>query len=98
MKVANVLSAALMAGALTGCGAYNYARTVVMPMPGQTVEFVAGSASSVLIDFSNSPAGELAYADAMAKDKCAVFGKSSTTLESLNPRSDDRMRASYLCR
>ncbi len=97
MKPANILIAGLMAGTLTGCGAYNYARNVVTPGPGATVEFVSGSASSVLIDFRNSPAGELKYAEAMANDKCAIFGKSSARLESINPRSDDKMRSSYIC-
>jgi hypothetical protein len=98
MKAANILIVGLAAGALTGCSAYNYARTVVAPRPGDTVEFVSGNTSSVLIDFSNSPAGELKYAEAMAKDKCAIFGKPSAALESLNPRGDgDVMRATYLC-
>jgi hypothetical protein len=99
MKVANILVAGLAAGVLTGCSAYNYARNTIDPEPGHSVEFVSGSTSSVLIDFDNGSAGELKYADAMAKDKCAIFGKSSAALESLNPRGDGHeMRASYLCR
>ena len=70
---------------------------LALPRPGHTAEFVSGSASSVLIDFSNSPAGELKYAEAMANDNCAIFGKSSARLESINPRSDDKMRSSYIC-
>ena len=98
MKAANILIVVLAAGALTGCGAYDYARNVVAPQPGHSVEFVSGSTSSVLIDFDNSSTGELKYADAMAKDKCTIFGKSSAALESLNPRGDgDEMRATYLC-
>lgn len=98
MKAANILIAGLAAGALTGCSAYDYARTVVAPKPGHSVEFVSGSTASVLIDFDNGSAGELKYADAMAKDKCTIFGKSTAALESLNPRGDgDEMRATYLC-
>ena len=94
MKAANILIVGLAAVALSGCGMAN----VFSSKPGRTVEFVSGNTSSVLVDFGNSPAGELKYADAMAKDKCAIFGKSSAVLESLNPRgNDDRMRASYLC-
>jgi hypothetical protein len=98
MKAANLLIVGLMAGALTGCGAYNYARNVVTPTPGRTVEFVSGSSSSVLIDFRNRPSGEMKFAEAMANDKCAIFGKPSAMLESINTRSDDRMRATYLCK
>ena len=43
------------------------------------------------------PAGELTYAKAMEKEKSVIFGKSSASLESLNPRGDDRMRASHIC-
>ncbi len=98
MKPSNLLIAGLMAAALTGCGAYDYARNAVTPKPGHSVAFVSGSASSVLIDFDNSPAGEMTYADSMAKDKCAIFNKSSATLESLNPRGDTTTRATYLCK
>jgi hypothetical protein len=98
MKAANILIVGLAAGALTGCSAYDYARNVVAPKPGHSVEFVSGSTSSVLIDFDNGSAGELKYADAVAKDKCTIFGKSAAALESLNPRGDgDEMRATYLC-
>jgi hypothetical protein len=99
MKAANILIAVLAVGALAGCGAYDYARNAVAPQPGHSVEFVSGSTASVLIDFDNGSAGELKYADAMAKDKCTIFGKSTAALESLNPRGDDNeMRATYLCR
>ena len=43
MKAANILIVGLAAGALTGCGAYDYARNVVAPKPGHSVEFVSGS-------------------------------------------------------
>jgi hypothetical protein len=97
MKAATILIAGLAVSAMTGCSAYNYARDVVAPQPGNSVEFVSGSSSSVLVDFGDRPTGELKYADAMGKDKCTIFGKSSAVLESLNPRGDDRTRASYLC-
>lgn len=97
MKPFTLLIPALAAGTLTGCSAFNYARNVVAPQPGYSVEFVAGNRSAVVIDYDSQPAGELKYADAMGKDKCAAFGKSSAVLESINTRSDDRMRASYLC-
>jgi hypothetical protein len=98
MKAANILIAGLAAVTLTGCSTYNDARNMIAPQPGHSVEFVSGSTSSVLIDFDNSRPGELKYADAMAKDKCTIFGKSAAALESLNPRGDgDMMRASYLC-
>ena len=51
----------------------------------------------MLIDFSNRPANELTHANTMAHDKCGIFGKTSAALESLNPRADDRMRATYTC-
>ena len=98
MKAANLLIVGLTAGALTGCSTYNYARNMVTPKPGHSVEFVSGSASSVLIDFDTNPTGEMTYAAAMANDKCAIFNKPSATLESLNPRGDDRTRATYLCK
>jgi hypothetical protein len=97
MKSGSILIAGLVAGALSGCSAYDYARDAVTPKPGGTVEFVSANSSSVLIDFGNNRAGEMQYADTMAKDKCAIFGKSSAALESLNPRGDDRTRAAYLC-
>lgn len=97
MKATTVLIAGLSVSTLTSCGAYHYARNVIAPKPGYTVEFVAGNTSSVLIDYDSRRSGELKYADAMGKDKCVLFGKSSAVLESINPRGDDRMRASYLC-
>ena len=98
MKAANILISGLMAATLGGCGAADYARNVVAPQPGHSVEFISGSSSSVLIDFNKNRTGEMQYADAMAKDKCAVFGKPTADLESLNPRSGDEMRATYLCK
>lgn len=95
MKAATILIVGLAAGALAGC---SYMHRMVDSSPGNTVEFVAGNDSSILIDFNNDSPGELKYADAMAKDKCMLFSKSSATLESLNPRGDaDVMRATYLC-
>ncbi|MGD0106930.1 MAG: hypothetical protein ABSC06_23260 [Rhodopila sp.] len=45
----------------------------------------------------SKPVSELKCTNAVGKDKCAIFGKSSAVLESIDPRADDRMRASYLC-
>jgi hypothetical protein len=95
MKAATILIIGLAAGALTGC---SYMHNVIGSTPGGSVEFVSGNASTVLIDYSNDSPGEMKYADAMAKDKCTLFGKSSAGLESLDPRGDgDVMRATYLC-
>jgi hypothetical protein len=98
MKAANILSVGLMAVALTGCGAVNYASNVVSPRPGYSVEFVSANNSSVLVDYGNRPANELQYATAMAKDKCAIFDKPTAVLESLNPRGDGETRATYICK
>jgi hypothetical protein len=98
MKAANIVILGLVAGALSGCGAYDYARNAVAPTPGNSVEFVSGNAASVLIDFDNGRSSELKFADAMAKDKCTLFGKPSAALESLDPRGDgEEMQATYLC-
>ena len=80
-------------------GSFAYFFTVFSPKPGNSATFVSGNSASVLIDYANSPAGEAAYADAMAKDKCAIFGKKSAELESLNPRgSGETTRATYSCK
>ena len=95
MKAATILVIGLAAGVLTGC---SHMHGVFNAQPGSSVEFVSGNSSSVLIDYSNDSPGEMKYADATAKDKCSLFGKSSAALESLNPRGDgDVMRATYLC-
>lgn len=95
MKAATILVMGLAAVALTGC---SYVHSVINSTPGSSVEFVSGNSSSVLIDFDNGMYNEMKYADAVAKDKCILFGKTSESLESLDPRGDgDVMRATYLC-
>ena len=99
MKATTLLIAGLLAGGLAGCDTVNRAVTVFSPKPGNSATIVSGNSASVLIDYANSPAGEAAYADAMAKDKCAIFGKKSAELESLNPRgSGETTRATYSCK
>jgi hypothetical protein len=89
---------ACAASVLTGCGAVSGVKNMVSPTPGHTVAFLSGNSSSVVIDYGTSPAGEVQYANAMAKDKCSMFGRSDAVLESVNTRGDDMMRAIYLCK
>ena len=96
-KPAKIFIAGLVAGLVAGCSTLNYARNEIAPQPGDSVEFVSGTSAAVQIDFNNKSAGELNYANVMGKDKCAIFGKSSAVLQSIDPRGDNRMRASYLC-
>lgn len=112
MKTANILFVAASVLALGGCqtvkdsyngvadaasDGYHGVRSVFVAPPGRSVQFVAGSASSVLIDYSSSKKDELSYADQMANEKCGLFGKQSAALESLNPREGEIMRATYVC-
>jgi hypothetical protein len=94
MKRANTIVLGCAVVILAGCGTLG----VMSPAPGRTVEFLSGNASSVVIDYGTRPAGEMQYANAMAKDKCGLFGRPEAVLESVNTRGDDRMRATYLCK
>jgi hypothetical protein len=89
----------LLAGllALSACGTTRAIRTSLFPPPGNTVTFLSGNASSVVIDYGTDPAGEVQYANEMAKERCALFGKSRAKLESINTRASDTMRAIYTC-
>jgi hypothetical protein len=40
---------------------------------------------------------ELDAAHTLAVNRCTLFGKSSAVLESVNPRTDGKDRASYIC-
>jgi hypothetical protein len=85
------------AGVLTACsGLQNLG--LGKPKPGQSVEFIAGNPSSVLIDYDTSPPGELQYATSMAIEKCKIFDRSTAVLAGLNTRDDGRMRAEYTCK
>lgn len=88
MKAAAIMILGCAAGALAGCAA----------KPGQSVQFIGGNPSSVLLDYDASLPSELQYATAAATEKCKVFGRSSAVLESLNTISDGRMQASYTCK
>ena len=62
------------------------------------VEFIAGNATSVLIDFAHGSDQELDAAHSMAVNRCALFGRGQgAILDSINPRGDGIDRASYLC-
>lgn len=93
MRAATLVILSGAAGALTGCASgMNGARH------GQTVEFVASNADSVLLDFGFRPEGEMSYAQAAADQQCGIFHRDMAVLESLNTRGDGRIRATYLCK
>lgn len=98
MKAANILILCLAVTALSGCDAYDVAQKSMDPIGGDTVEFVSADPAKVVIDVGATPAGELQYASAMAKDKCAFFHKYSAILQSLKPLYGDRSRATFECR
>lgn len=89
MKAATIAILCGMAGALGGCGTSG---------PGSTVDFIASNPDSVLLDFGAYPAGEMSYANATATQQCGIFNRNAAVLESLNTRSDGRIRATYLCK
>jgi hypothetical protein len=113
MKATNLLIAGLAFCTLAGCSTYRKVADgvsdgvsstyqgvtgIFSSTPGASVEFVSASSASVLVDFGVKPAGEQEFADKMAAGKCAVFGKKTAELESLNPRGEDRLRGTYLCK
>jgi hypothetical protein len=95
MRTATIVSLLCVAGALSGCGSH-YAMNNAGP--GQTVEFVAANADSVLLDFGARPPGELTAANDTAVRECQIFNRNTAVLESLNVRHDEKIRATYLCK
>ncbi len=65
--------------------------------PGYSIEFIAGNSSGVLVDYAHGSDQELDAAHTLAVNRCTLFGKSSAVLESVNPRTDGKDRASYIC-
>jgi hypothetical protein len=65
--------------------------------PGYSVEFIAGNSYAVLIDYARGSDTELQEATKLATNRCQLFGQRTAVLESINPRSDDKARASFLC-
>jgi hypothetical protein len=65
---------------------------------GPGVQFIAANSSTVIIDTTRGADAELDQARAMATQKCGLFGGSSAVLESLNVVSNNRERASFLCK
>ena len=98
MKTATIVVLSGMAGILTGCGGFDSYPGMNAGKAGRTVEFVASNADSVLLDFSARPEGELNYAQSAANQQCGIFHRNVAVLESLNTRSDGRIRATYLCK
>ena len=94
MKPATLMRLICLAGVLTGC---TTVKNLVTSKPGSSVEFVAANTTSVLADYDVNRPDDLQYATAMAKEKCGLFGRSTAALESLNPRGDGKMRATYIC-
>jgi hypothetical protein len=89
MRTATIVSLLFMTAALSGCAA---------PSGGHGVTFVASNSDSVLLDFSGSPPGDLAFVNDTATQQCQIFNRSTAVLESLNVRDGSTIRATYLCR
>jgi hypothetical protein len=85
MRTATIVSLICVATALSGCGPRN-------------VEFVASNPDSVLLDLPAKQPGELVIANDTATQQCQIYSRRSAVLESLNVRSEDRIRATYLCK
>jgi hypothetical protein len=64
---------------------------------GHSTEFIAGNASSVLIDYAHGSDSELDAAHTLAVNRCTLFGRSAAVLDSINPRGEGKDRASFLC-
>ena len=79
--------------AVAGCGVVNFGPR----NPGYSTEFIAGNATSVLIDFAHGSDQELDAAHTLAVNRCTLFGRAGAVLDSINPRGDGRDRASYIC-
>ena len=84
------LTALACAGCTTMKHAFNH-------QAGYSTEFIAGNASGVLIDYAHGSDPELDAAHTLAENRCALFGKTTAVLDSVNPRGDDTDRASYIC-
>jgi hypothetical protein len=82
-----------LALAVSGC---SYIQNHVS-QPGSSAEFIAGNSTEVLIDIRHGPDAELNAARALATQKCSLFGKSTAVLQSVNPVSDGKDRASFAC-
>ena len=95
MRTATIVSLFCVAGALSGCGG---SWSGMSSRPGRTVEFVASNPDSVLLDFHARPAGELTFANETATQQCQIFNRRQAALESLNVRTDNVIRATYLCK
>ena len=90
MKAATLAILCGMTAALGGCGRGD--------APGSTVDFIASNPDSVLLDFGAIPPGEMTYANETAAQQCGIFHRNAAVLESLNTRSDGRIRATYVCK
>ncbi len=64
---------------------------------GFSTEFIAGNATSVLIDYAHGSDSELDAAHTLAVNRCTLFGRNAAVLDSINPRGDGKDRASFLC-
>jgi hypothetical protein len=60
-------------------------------------EFVAGNASQVLVDIWHGTDSDLTASRQVATEKCALFGKTSAVLQSINPISGGKDRVSFAC-
>ena len=98
MKTATIVILSCVAASLCGCERVNTMFGMGPFTPGRTVEFIASNPDSVLLDFASRPEGELAYAQDVANQQCNIFHRNLAVLESLNTRSDGRVRATYVCK
>ena len=87
------VGAAAVALLCAGCGF----TPILGRTPGYSVEFIAGNASTVVIDLAHGSDSELSAANTLATNRCTLFGKSKATLESINPRGGSTDLATYAC-
>ncbi len=92
-RAIGTLAVATIVLASAGCGMKN----PFNHSPGYSIEFIAGNSSGVLVDYAHGSDQELDAAHTLAVNRCTLFGKSSAVLESVNPRTDGKDRASYIC-
>lgn len=97
MKTATLAILGCVAASLCGCDTMGSMIGMGPDRAGRTVEFIASNPDSVLLDFASRPPGELAYAQDVATSQCGIFNRHAAVLESLNTRSDGRVRATYAC-
>lgn len=96
-RVTGLAVTALMGGICVGCATMDTMNPFQPRQPGYSTEFIAGNATTVLIDYAQGSDTELEAARKLAVNRCGLFGRTGAVLQSVDLRGDGKSRATFLC-